>query len=151
MENQALLTFWGCRGSIPTPGPDTVVFGGNTSCVSIEYGRDLFIFDAGTGIRMLGQKLLAGPNLDTLRGHIFLSHNHWDHIQGLPFLDPLSIPKHTSRFTVNGKANCHSPMCLGLRCKRHSSPCRWRRGFRPMCGFRRSFPINLCPWGRTSP
>lgn len=88
MENQALLTFWGCRGSTPTPGPDTVVFGGNTSCVSLESGQDLLIFDAGTGIRVLGQRLMSSPNMDALRGSIFLSHTHWDHIHGLPFFTP---------------------------------------------------------------
>lgn len=101
MENQALLTFWGCRGSIPTPGPDTVVFGGNTSCVSLEYGQDLLIFDAGTGIRALGQRLMSSLNIDALRGSIFLSHTHWDHIQGLPFFTQafhLGVP-----FTIYGE------------------------------------------------
>ncbi len=101
MNNQARLTFWGCRGSIPTPGPQTVVFGGNTSCVSIEYGSELLIFDAGTGIRELGQHLLSGPRRDIRQGRIFLSHTHWDHIQGLPFFRPAFYPG--LPFTIYGE------------------------------------------------
>ena len=86
------ITFWGVRGSIPTPGPDTVEIGGNTSCVEVRAGKALVIFDGGTGLRMLGQKLLKeGP----LTAHIFFSHVHWDHIQGFPFFAPAFLPGNT--------------------------------------------------------
>lgn len=86
------LTFWGTRGSIPTPGPGTARYGGNTACVGIS-GPDgrLLILDAGSGLRPLGHALMArrgGP----LSADILLSHTHWDHIQGLPFFKPLSAP-----------------------------------------------------------
>ena len=87
------VRFWGTRGSIATPGPTTLRYGGNTSCVEVrlEDGA-LLIFDAGTGLRALGQALLAHPG--PVRAHLFLSHTHWDHIQGLPFLpQPISLAR----------------------------------------------------------
>lgn len=80
------LTFYGVRGSCPAPGPEFVKFGGNTACVHIKLddGTDI-ILDAGTGIRNLGEKLIA----DSTDIHILLSHNHWDHIQGFPFFSPI--------------------------------------------------------------
>ena len=78
------VKFWGVRGSIPTPGPRTLKYGGNTSCVQINFpGKSHFIVDAGSGIRELGKELLQSK--DPVKGYIFLSHFHWDHIQGLPF------------------------------------------------------------------
>lgn len=82
------ITFWGVRGSIPTPGPSTVEFGGNTSCVEIRAGNKILIFDAGTGLRVLGQKLLEEMPVEA---HIFFSHVHWDHIQGFPFFAPAFV------------------------------------------------------------
>jgi phosphoribosyl 1,2-cyclic phosphodiesterase len=82
------VTFWGTRGSIPTPGPHTARFGGNTACVEIRCGQDLLIFDAGTGIRELGLSLLAEFAGRPLTLHLFISHTHWDHIQGFPFFRP---------------------------------------------------------------
>ena len=87
------VRFWGTRGSIATPGPTTLRYGGNTSCVEgrLEDGA-LLIFDAGTGLRALGHALLAHPG--PVRAHLFLSHTHWDHIQGLPFLpQPISLAR----------------------------------------------------------
>jgi phosphoribosyl 1,2-cyclic phosphodiesterase len=87
------VTFWGVRGSIATPGPDTIEFGGNTSCVEVQAGGQRVIFDTGTGIRLLGQKLLRERQPGApLSACIFYSHVHWDHIQGLPFFTPLFIP-----------------------------------------------------------
>ncbi|MGA1870117.1 MAG: MBL fold metallo-hydrolase [bacterium] len=86
------VKFWGVRGSIPTPGPTTVRYGGNTSCVEVQGEKDeCIILDAGTGLRLLGIDLLerAKP-LPTL--HLFISHTHWDHIQGFPFFAPCYIP-----------------------------------------------------------
>ncbi len=82
-----IVRFWGVRGSIPVPGPMTQRYGGNTSCVQVEVGENpVLIFDAGTGIRRLGQELASRSGLDI---HLFISHAHWDHIQGLPFFEPL--------------------------------------------------------------
>ncbi len=82
------ITFWGVRGSIPTPGPDTVEIGGNTSCLEVRAGKAIVIFDGGTGLRLLGQKLLKEM---PLTAHIFFSHVHWDHIQGFPFFAPAFV------------------------------------------------------------
>jgi len=84
------LRFWGVRGSIATPGPTTVKYGGNTTCIAIRTeSNDLIILDAGTGIHLLGQHLLKKPASST---HLFITHTHWDHIQGLPFFSSLFIP-----------------------------------------------------------
>jgi phosphoribosyl 1,2-cyclic phosphodiesterase len=81
------VRFWGVRGSIPCPGPDTVRYGGNTPCVEVRCGDHVLIFDAGTGIRALGHTLVdAGLAADT---DIFFSHCHLDHVIGLPFYAPL--------------------------------------------------------------
>ena len=82
---------WGTRGSIPSPGPATAEYGGNTSCLSVRVGGNRFIFDAGTGIRLLGAKL--DREREPFRGTIFLTHFHWDHIQGFPFFSPLYDPE----------------------------------------------------------
>lgn len=81
------LRFWGVRGSIPVPGPHTLAVGGNTSCVSLRCDDYLFVFDAGTGIRRLGE-YLDDEARSKWRGSIFFTHYHWDHIQGLPFFMP---------------------------------------------------------------
>lgn len=85
-------TFWGTRGSIPTPGPGTARYGGNTPCISVSSGesRRLLILDAGSGLRPLGHELMLRPNGRRTAADILLSHTHWDHIQGLPFFKPLS-------------------------------------------------------------
>lgn len=82
------VRFWGVRGSIPTPGPSTARYGGNTSCVSVDLGSSTLILDAGTGIRELG-KTLWGGSQEVL---LILSHIHWDHIQGFPFFSPIYEP-----------------------------------------------------------
>jgi phosphoribosyl 1,2-cyclic phosphodiesterase len=88
------VRFWGVRGSIPCPGPDTVGYGGNTSCVEIRCGEQVLIFDAGTGLRPLGGALIAeGKVADT---DIFLSHCHIDHLFGLPFF----LPLHTEGYRI---------------------------------------------------
>jgi CheY-like chemotaxis protein len=85
------VRFWGTRGSIATPGPGTVRFGGNTSCVEVTTsGGACFIFDCGTGARPLGAELMAhAPK--PISAAILLSHTHWDHIQGFPFFAPLFV------------------------------------------------------------
>jgi phosphoribosyl 1,2-cyclic phosphodiesterase len=93
------VRFWGTRGSIPTPGASTVRYGGNTPCVEVSTTRGaLVIFDAGTGIRELGRSLVARARGAPISGDIFLSHPHWDHIQGLPFFSPLF--RRGNRFTI---------------------------------------------------
>jgi phosphoribosyl 1,2-cyclic phosphodiesterase len=88
------VRFWGVRGSIPTPGPRTRRYGGNTSCVEVRAGQTLLVFDAGTGLRELGVQLgRAHPGPLTV--HLFLSHPHWDHIQGFPFFGPAYRPTTT--------------------------------------------------------
>jgi phosphoribosyl 1,2-cyclic phosphodiesterase len=83
------IKFWGVRGSVPVPGPNTVGVGGNTSCVEMRCGETLLVFDGGTGLRLLGKSLHKEMPL-TL--HLFFSHVHWDHIQGFPFFDPAFVP-----------------------------------------------------------
>ena len=97
------VRFWGVRGSIPSPGAITQKYGGNTACIEIRVGgRDrLIIVDAGSGIRSLGNAMMAndlpkGP----LQADIFLSHTHWDHIMGFPFFTPIYIPG--SKLKVHG-------------------------------------------------
>jgi len=81
------VRFWGVRGSLPTPGPSTVYYGGNTSCVEVRADGQLIILDAGTGIRGLGLKLAEEFQETPLSMTLLISHTHWDHIQGLPFFD----------------------------------------------------------------
>jgi phosphoribosyl 1,2-cyclic phosphodiesterase len=83
-----LVRFWGVRGSIPTPGPRTRRYGGNTSCLEVRSATTICIFDAGTGLRELGSALMRAPTGEGLKLHLFLSHPHWDHIQGFPFFGP---------------------------------------------------------------
>lgn len=83
------VQFWGVRGSIPTPGSDTVRYGGNTACVEILVGGKRLIFDGGTGLRVLGKHLLNQYN--SVSAHLFFTHTHWDRIQGFPFFNPAFV------------------------------------------------------------
>lgn len=100
------IRFWGVRGSIPSPGPKTVRYGGNTTCIEVRSDDgSLIVLDAGTGIFPLAQALLAQL---PVRANIFITHTHWDHIHGLPFFTPLYIPGNTVRIhgaydIVNGR------------------------------------------------
>jgi phosphoribosyl 1,2-cyclic phosphodiesterase/ActR/RegA family two-component response regulator len=86
------VRFWGTRGSIATPGPSTLRYGGNTACVEVRAGDGtLIVLDCGTGARALGQSLLASGERP-IRGHLLITHTHWDHIQGFPFFAPLFLP-----------------------------------------------------------
>ena len=98
------VRFWGVRGSIASPGPETAGVGGNTSCVEIVAGSERIILDAGTGLRRLGDELLRqGAHKATL----LLSHFHWDHIQGLPFFAPAYLPA-TELHIVSGSDGRHT-------------------------------------------
>lgn len=89
------VKFWGVRGSIACPSPDHVVYGGNTSCVEVRIGGQTLIFDAGTGIRNLGKDMI---DRKVTKACIFLTHTHWDHINGFPFFVPAYNPQ--ARFCV---------------------------------------------------
>src|SRR5690349_20446512 len=100
-------TFWGVRGSIPAPGPETNRYGGNTSCISVRTaGGELIIIDMGTGLMHLGNSLLPG---EFGKGHgkatNLLSHAHWDHIQGLGFFAPVFIPGNHFVLRGHGKSS----------------------------------------------
>jgi phosphoribosyl 1,2-cyclic phosphodiesterase/ActR/RegA family two-component response regulator len=102
VSQRMTLEFWGVHGTLPAPGRDTQGYGGNTSCVSLRLPRDrLFIFDAGTGIRPLGDHLIRRRR-DKLRATLFISHAHWDHINALPHFAPLYIPG--NEFEICGPA-----------------------------------------------
>ena len=84
-----IVDFWGVRGSVPSPGPTTIRYGGNTSCVSITADNKILILDAGTGIRNLGSAIISKPDLEIF---VIVTHSHWDHIQGFPFFTPIYQP-----------------------------------------------------------
>lgn len=93
------VKFWGTRGSLPTPGRDTVRYGGNTPCVEVRLrNNNLVVFDAGTGIRNLGDALMAEG--ESVKAYIAITHPHWDHIQGFPFFKPAFISG--NEFTIIG-------------------------------------------------
>ncbi|MCA9979783.1 MAG: MBL fold metallo-hydrolase, partial [Anaerolineales bacterium] len=79
------VRFWGVRGTIPSPGPDTVKLGANTSCIDVlASDQSVIILDAGTGIRRLG-RVLSKEHPDRIVATMLITHTHWDHIQGFPF------------------------------------------------------------------
>ena len=80
------IRFWGVRGSIACPGPETIRYGGNTPCIEVRCGDHVLIFDAGTGLRASGNALIKNPKIRTV--DIFLTHCHLDHVVGLPFFAP---------------------------------------------------------------
>lgn len=108
------LRFWGTRGSIATPGPDTVRFGGNTSCIELTTPAGAtVVLDCGTGARLLGNHLLANAP-KPIRAAILLTHTHWDHIQGFPFFAPLFAPgNHFDVYGPNGSHTCLRDVLAG--------------------------------------
>ena len=110
MNTSPLIRFHGVRGSMASPGTHTAAVGGNTSCVEITDGQTRLILDAGTGLRQLGDELLAaGP----VEATILLSHLHWDHIQGLPFFAPIYVP--SSTIEILSGPNGVMPLAEALR------------------------------------
>ena len=100
------IKFWGVRGSTPTPHRENMRYGGNTSCVEVQLGSGRYIFDCGTGFRALGQHLTRQSAEGGISAHIFVSHFHWDHIQGFPFFRPLYDEQ--NRFDFHCSARTHS-------------------------------------------
>jgi phosphoribosyl 1,2-cyclic phosphodiesterase len=93
------VRFWGVRGSTPTPTLDNYRYGGNTSCIEVRTpAGELLILDCGTGLRVLGKQLLAEFGHSSIQASIFLTHFHWDHIQGIPFFEPLYNPENSFDF-----------------------------------------------------
>jgi phosphoribosyl 1,2-cyclic phosphodiesterase/CheY-like chemotaxis protein len=91
------VKLWGVRGSIPTPGPTTIRYGGNTSCVEVRADGEIIILDAGTGIRLLGLALDKEFGTRSMKVTLLITHTHWDHIQGLPFFSPVYDQKNLIR------------------------------------------------------
>lgn len=118
------VTFWGVRGSIPAPGPDTIRYGGNTSCVSVTSSTgELFIIDMGTGLMRLGAQLLQ-TEFGKGKGNatILLSHSHWDHIQGFPFFPPVFVPGNRFELYGNAKSSALLEGILEGQMNPHFSP-----------------------------
>jgi len=123
------IRFWGVRGSIPCPGPDTVEYGGNTPCIELRLSesRRTVIIDAGSGIRELGNLMMArdlpgGP----IRADLFLTHTHWDHIMGFPFFAPVYVPG--TRLNIYGPATYEAEMMrdvMGGQMAYRYFPVRW--------------------------
>ncbi len=113
------VQFWGVRGSIPSPGPKTVRYGGNTPCVELTCGDETLIIDAGTGIRELGFDLMRRAAGAPIKGRLFIGHTHWDHIQGFPFFTPLFLP--TTKFEVYGMHGTTMPFQAVMIGQMHST------------------------------
>jgi len=97
------IRFWGVRGSIPCPGPGTVVFGGNTTCAEIRAGERLVIVDLGTGVKPLADEIMVSDlKKGPLDMDIFITHTHWDHIMGFPMFSPIFIPGTKMRIWGSG-------------------------------------------------
>ena len=111
----SMIRFWGVRGSIATPGTGTSKTGGNTSCVECTFGDQSIVFDAGTGLRGLGDHWMKQGIPESCS--ILLSHTHWDHIQGLPFFTPLYMP--SSKIGLYGQAS--ASLSLGESSQRHTT------------------------------
>ena len=101
------IKFWGVRGSTPTPQPENLRYGGNTSCVEVRVGGGLYVFDCGTGLRNLGLHLRQEFQEKGINAHICVSHFHWDHIQGIPFFGPF-YDKPENRFCLHSSSRVRS-------------------------------------------
>ncbi len=92
IADEIAMTFWGVRGTLPVPGERSLRYGGNTSCVTLNFPKgQFFVFDAGTGIKSLSDHIMADGS-KRFEAKIFISHPHWDHINALPFFAPLYVP-----------------------------------------------------------
>lgn len=101
--------FWGVRGSTPTPGRQNLRYGGNTPCIEVQTkSKNLFILDCGSGFRALGNILAKRRSRKPIQAHIFLTHFHWDHIQGIPFFRPLYDRR--NKFLIHGPPFQHASL-----------------------------------------
>ena len=100
------INFWVVRGATPTPQAENMRYGGNTSCVELRFGDRIYIFDCGTGFRVLGHQLESEFGDRPISAHVFVSHFHWDHIQGIPFFRPLYNRK--SQFSFHSSSRTRS-------------------------------------------
>ena len=109
-DYQFEVTIYGCRGSYPKPGKDTIIYGGNTTCAEVKIGNCLIIFDAGTGIIKLGQELThtKKENKKPICANIFFTHIHHDHTEGLPFFEPAYFPSTT--LNIFGPSTFQDPL-----------------------------------------
>ena len=111
------ITVWGCRGSLPTPGRNTLRYGGNTTCLEILLNDGtLIVLDAGSGMRKLGKKLVKeqGPN----EMYLFLTHSHWDHLMGFPFF----VPGYLDRYTIKVRGGPKARRSLRAYLKHQMEP-----------------------------
>ena len=124
---QTLVRFWGVRGSIPTPGPDTAFYGGNTACVEVRAGGRIIILDGGSGIRPLGGALMTEAGGEGVECDILISHMHWDHIMGLAFFAPGYDPKSRVRIFgfPNAERGLHETLAMLMRSPHF--PIDWRQ------------------------
>ncbi len=116
-ENGYMARFWGVRGSIACPGPDTIRYGGNTSCIEVRCGERLIILDGGTGLRPLGEHLASTPSVDA---DMLFTHTHFDHVSGLPFFMPMYKPGNQFRLWAGHLQNGEG--LQGVLCKLMVAP-----------------------------
>lgn len=127
------IRFWGTRGSIPTPGPTTVRYGGNTSCIEVRSSRGtLVILEGGSGLFPLGRHL-ARTEPRPVRGYLLLTHTHWDHIQGIPHFEPAY--EAGNRFTLYAPRDPNAPLEEVMRRQMSDNPPRSLERIRPQMDF----------------
>jgi phosphoribosyl 1,2-cyclic phosphodiesterase/CheY-like chemotaxis protein len=120
------IKFWGVRGSIPVPGPSTIGYGGNTTCVEVRVDGDIIILDAGSGIRELGLALEKEFGAAPISLTLLLTHTHWDHIQGLPFFLPAYKAKNSIRVLGYEGARAGLATILAAQMEVPFFPVSWR-------------------------
>jgi phosphoribosyl 1,2-cyclic phosphodiesterase/CheY-like chemotaxis protein len=120
------LKFWGVRGSIPVPGPSTIRYGGNTTCVEVRTDGEIIILDAGSGIRELGLALEKEFDGAPINLTLLLTHTHWDHIQGLPFFLPAYKAKNSLRVLGFEGARAGLATILAAQMEVPFFPVSWR-------------------------
>lgn len=133
------VRFWGVRGSVASSGSQVAKIGGNTSCLELESQGHRLIFDAGTGLRALGDSLLKSP---PVKATMLFSHLHWDHVQGFPFFTPAFMP--TTELTLYGPGRDGQQQLQSVLKQQMEPPnfrCRW-----PPCA-RRWTSARRCPAG----